>query len=479
MQIARQPVIYEINTAVFLAELTKQKGRKISLATVPDKVWDNLAALHINTVWLMGVWQRSPLAQTLAHNDPSLKKTLSNLQEEDILGSAYSIHEYVVDERFGGPKGLAKARSKLASRGIALLLDYVPNHVALDHRWTTTNPEYFILGSEAELQKDPGAFDKRPAGIVAKGKDPNYEPWSDVAQLHATSPALRDATIDILKSISDQCDGVRCDMAMLMMNEVFAQTWGKRVGHVPKEDFWPTIIPAVRKHSPDFTFIAEVYWGFDKKLLDQGFDYCYDKNLYDALAQGSTKSLRQLLDAGAIDQRHKLRFIENHDEPRAAGIFHRARHEAAAVILATTLGAKLYHHGQFEGMQVKLPVHLSRKPPEIEDHKLHTFYVALLSIVGKMGMITSWQRCRFTRWLIFPSTKVLAWNLVAETHTYVIIVNYSRKRAKGRLALADGVTGRFGQAVLSSKRRLAQEAAILQGETINLAPWEFAIIRLD
>ena len=166
-------------------------------------------------------------------------------------------------------------------------------------------------------------------------------------------------------------------------------------------------------------------------------------------------------------------------EPRAAATLHRARHEAAAVLLATSLGAKMYHHGQFDGLQVKLPVHLARKPNETKDKKLHEFYITLLSTVAKMGKISDWQLCDFIKWRAFLKSQVLAWHITAETNSYVVIVNYSRKQAKGRLTLPKGVTSGFGKTTLSSKRRRADEKAILHGKPISLAPWEFAIIRLD
>ena len=119
--------------------------------------------------------------------------------------------------------------------------------------------------------------------MLANGRDPYSAAWPDVVQLNAFSPDLRDAQVDTLRDIADQCDGVRCDMAMLMMNETFARTWGERVGAAPAGDYWPEVIAAVREGHPDFCFIAEAYWDLEWALQQQGFDYCYDKRLYDRL----------------------------------------------------------------------------------------------------------------------------------------------------------------------------------------------------
>ena len=134
---------------------------------------------------------------------------------------------------FGGPAGLAAARAALAARGIRLLLDYVPNHVAPDHPWVTSRPELFIQGDEHDLEADPAGWVAAGGRVLAHGRDPYFPPWPDVVQLDASSPALRAATAETLAGIAGQCDGIRCDMAMLMINDVFARTWGGRAGPAP------------------------------------------------------------------------------------------------------------------------------------------------------------------------------------------------------------------------------------------------------
>ena len=160
-----------------------------------------------------------------------------------MIGSPYCVRDYVVDERFGGPEALAAARAQLADRGLALILDYVPNHVAPDHPWTARRPECLLTGTEEELARHPEAFLRTAGGVVANGRDPYFPPWPDVVQLNAFSPALRDAVTETLIALGAQCDGLRCDMAMLMTNEVFARTWGERAGPAPRE-YWPTLIGA-------------------------------------------------------------------------------------------------------------------------------------------------------------------------------------------------------------------------------------------
>jgi hypothetical protein len=135
-------------------------------------------------------------------------------------------------------------------------------------------------------------------------------------QLNAFSAQLRTATVDTLTSIGDQADGVRCDMAMLLLTEVVARTWGDRAGAPPAEDFWTRVIPEVRQRHPDMLFVAEAYWDLEWTLQRQGFDHCYDKRLYDRLLHEDADSVRAHLRADITYQRGLVRFLENHDGRR-------------------------------------------------------------------------------------------------------------------------------------------------------------------
>jgi hypothetical protein len=282
----------------------------------------------------MGVWERSPAGLRVAMRDQALRaswhEALADLRPDDVVGSPYCVRDYVVDPALGGPEGLAAARAELAGRGLRLLLDYVPNHVAPDHPWLGEHPDCFVQGDAADLERSPDAFLAAGDHVLARGRDPFFPPWPDVVQLNAFSERLRTLTVDTLAAIGGQADGVRCDMAMLLMNEVFARTWGDRVGAVPAEDFWTWVLPRVRQRRPDMLFIAEAYWDLEWALQRQGFDHCYDKRLYDRLLQGDAGPVREHLLADIGYQRGLVRFLENHDEPRAAAAMPRDRELAAA-----------------------------------------------------------------------------------------------------------------------------------------------------
>jgi len=165
-------------------------------------------------------------------------------------------------------------------------------------------------------------------------------------------------------------------MAMLVLPEVFERTWGRRAPL-----FWPRATQRVRAQVPGFTFMAEVYWDLEWTMLQQGFDYAYDKRLYDRLREGHARPVREHLLAGLDFQDHVARFLENHDEPRAAATFPQAMHEAAAIVTYLSPGLRFFHQGQFEGRRKRISPHLVRAPQEPVDVPLQEFYGGLLAVI--------------------------------------------------------------------------------------------------
>jgi glycosidase len=430
-----KPIIYEINTWIWLNELSKKYRRKINLANLPDKELDELASLGFNAIWLMGVWQRSPAGLAIAHEHTDimndLRLALPDLKDSDIPGSPYCIRDYIVDAHIGGKEGLATARKELASRGIRLVLDFVPNHVAPDHPWTLSNPGFFIRGTEEEMAKYPHDYYRSNENIFARARDPFYPPWPDILQLNAFDGNLRKAMMETLKKIAAQCDAIRCDMAMLLMNDIFSKTWSEKAGQKPVQDFWTYIIPQVKKQFPGFAFMAESYWDTEPALLMQGFDFCYDKQYYDYVQESAAKSKQRLMDCMEINDK-LLRFLENHDEKRAAGLFTIERHKALGLASLTQPGARLLHDGQLEGRTVKVPVFLSRRQNETENKDLKEFYRKLLKILQSEAIRNGkWSLCKVSGWFDNQSClNLLVWEWLGEHENLLFVVNLSDQPAQ-------------------------------------------------
>ncbi|MGH7798357.1 MAG: alpha-amylase family glycosyl hydrolase [Candidatus Binatia bacterium] len=377
----RYPSLYQINSRVWLTELSRALGKRATLDDIPDAELERFAAMGFDWVWFLSVWQTGPAAQKVSRSNAGwrheFQETLPDLREEDIAGSGFAITGYTVHQNLGGDAALARLRERLRGRGLRLMLDFVPNHMGPDHPWVEEHPEYFIHGSETDLARSPRNHcrvqTKNGSLLLAYGRDPYFEGWPDTLQLNYGNPQLQQAMIGELERIAGQCDGVRCDMAMLLLPDVFESTWGIRA-----ELFWPKATESVRRKHPNFQFMAEVYWDREWTLLQQGFDYAYDKRLYDRLREGHARPVREHFHAG-LDYQNKLaRFLENHDEPRAAEAFAPEVHEAAAVITFLSPGLRFFHQGQLEGRKKRISPHLVRGPEEPVISPIKNFYDRLL-----------------------------------------------------------------------------------------------------
>jgi hypothetical protein len=127
--------------------------------------------------------------------------------------------------------------------------------------------------------------------------------------------------------------------------------------------------------------MAEVYWDLEWTLQQQGFDYTYDKRLYDRLREGHARPVREHLCAAPEYQNKLARFLENHDEPRAAATFSEEMHKAAAIATFLPPGLRFFHQGQLEGRLKRISPHLVRAPAEVVNQDLKIFYARLLKIL--------------------------------------------------------------------------------------------------
>jgi len=477
----KYPTIYEINSWVWLSELSEKCGRSVDLSSVPPTDWDAIAAYGFDAVWLMGVWERSPAGIAIANRNENLlndfRQALPDFRPQDNVGSPYCVRRYVVDKHFGGPNGLAVARQELAKRGMKLLLDFVPNHVAPDHAWVTEHPEYFIRGSTSDVMNDPASYIEVQGNVCACGKDPYFPAWPDVLQLNAFQPDLRQAVVETISSIAGQCDGIRCDMAMLLLNSIFGRTWGQRAGQPPRTEYWADLIPAIKRAYPEFIFIAEAYWDLEWELQQKGFGFCYDKRLYDRLEHDNAKSVRLHLCAEPAYQKRLLRFIENHDEPRAAATFSPAKEQAAAVTISSVPGARLFHEGQFEGRKVRLPVFLGRRPTEPVDKTLQAFYMKLLaSINAPIFRDGEWELCQCDGWPDNSSFEnLVAWSWVMGSDRRLIVVNLSDNVVQAHVQLpwneVKGQTWRVTDTLSNAGYDRDGDEMQSSGLYVELGPW--------
>jgi glycosidase len=486
MATPRYPSLYQINTRVWLTELFGRLGRAASLDDIPDADLDHLAKKGFDWVWFLSVWRTGSAGQRVSRSHPEWRRefeeTLPDLREEDIAGSGFAITGYTVDPALGGDAALARLRTRLQNRGLRLMLDFVPNHTALDHPWVEDHPEYYIPGTELDLARAPQNYVwvKRSGGerLLAYGRDPYFAGWPDTLQLNYGNPATQDAMIAELLRIAGQCDGVRCDMAMLVVPEVFERTW-----EIPTQPFWPKATQRVRERASDFCFMAEVYWDLEWTLQQQGFDYTYDKRLYDRLRDRHARPIREHFWAG-LDYQDKLaRFLENHDEPRAAVTFPPGVHEAAAVITYLSPGLRFFHQGQFEGRKQRVSPHLCRAPEEPIDQALKPFYDQLLAVLHApvvrdgqwqlLDCVAAWEgNWTCDRFIAF------AWQ-GPDGERLLVVVNYADNQSQCyvRLPFADlgGRTWRLQDRLGNATYDRDGDSLQSQGLYLDLGRWNYNI----
>jgi hypothetical protein len=447
--------LLQINAHLWCRKFPDTSGA-IGLDRIPDQELERIAERGYDRVWLMGVWTTGDLGREIARAHPGLRteydRALPDWSDGDVIGSPFAVKEYRVSPSLGGPEAIKRLRGRLSDRGLGLVLDFVPNHTARDHAWVSARPELYVVATEeqalAAAQNYFTADTVRGPRRIAHGRDPYFDGWTDTAQLDFRSPQTQDALIEALEGVAAQCDGVRCDMAMLCLEDVFASTWSGHPSDGPRAagTFWSRAIERVRSVFPSFLFIAEAYWGTAERLWELGFDAVYDKGFYDALRSGDAGAVdRAVGDRGDLLERG-LRFLENHDEERAARAFPWPRCVAAAVAALTLPGGRLFQMGQEEGEEVRLPVQLGRSPAHEPDGRIAALYEALLPVVTSPALRTGrWRRLRPAP--AGPGGRnhetLFAWVWTAGREAVFCAANLSDRPVSGRVRIAmQGLGGR-------------------------------------
>ena len=480
------PHILEINARSWLRRYERTQGRKLTLADVPADFWEKLQKTGFDAVWLMGVWKLSPAAEKIARNHEDILNQIRTIKpdfkQEDVTASPYAVYDYIVDEALGGNEALATFRKNLNERGIQLFLDFVGNHTAIDSPAVTEHPELFITTGTKAPHIHADWFFQNPNGqYIAHGRDPYFAPWTDTAQLNYFNPQTREFMTEKLLQVASMCDGVRCDMAMLSLNKVQRDTWWEFIGgDLPKEEFWTKALNAVRADYPEFVFIAEVYWGLEWDIQELGFDYTYDKVLYDRLRFANADSIRGHLRAEHLFQMRSLRFIANHDEEEPLKAFGREKSLAAATIIATLPGARLFHLFQLLGRPERMPLQYIHDDFST-DEAVERYYWKILEIVSDPAFHGG-------QWTLQESIpvyageesyhQILSWTWRQRHTGKMVFINYSNAPAQCRVPFK-GVVGKTVREEMEQKELTLTPELKAQGWEMVLKPYECKIFTYE
>src|SRR4029079_15437005 len=135
-----------------------------------------------DAIWPMGVWQISPGAYKI-----------SKIVSEDYEGSPYALSRYKFSRPLGGKRQFVSLTKRAHKAGLAVIVDFVSNHMALDSPWIDEQADLFITSFPRARKQQTSEFFLHPSGeVLAFGRDPFFPPWNDTAQLDYTNPATRE-----------------------------------------------------------------------------------------------------------------------------------------------------------------------------------------------------------------------------------------------------------------------------------------------
>ncbi|GBF49726.1 putative alpha amylase [Leptospira ryugenii] len=373
----------------------------------------------------MGIWEQSPASHNIAAKHPDLqeefKKSKEHLSEKDILASPYAIYEYKPNPLLTSEQELGELREIMKRRGKSLILDFVPNHMSVDTSYLTNKPHLFL---QTEIANQNSFIFQGTR--YAHGRDPYFDAWTDTIQWDFSNEETLSFHIDILLYIAQFADGVRCDMAMLPLEDVFASTHGKRA--LP---YWGPLIKTIKSKYPNFKFYAEAYWNREYELQSLGFDATYDKTLYDRFVNGDAFAIKAHLTADQNYQNKSIRFLENHDEDRAMKVF-QDQSLFYFSLLCFLPGIILYYQDQVNGFEKKLPVQLGNRDLEETKKPIRSFYDRIFSNMQNRKH----PHREIPEYYLYTDGEILPYLLTCEPNRKeLIILNLMQYPMSGRIFL--------------------------------------------
>ena len=406
---------------VWLHQLSKQFHRPIHrLDQIPDECLDDLARWGITSLWLIGLWERSPASRTI-------KQLTGNPEAE---ASAYSLFEYEIADDLGGHAAYENLRHRASIRGIRLASDMVPNHFGITSSWVYEHPDWFIQTDvppfpgytftgvnlsereQYEIQIEDGYWEQRDAAVVFRwhdrhdgrtryiyhGNDGTSMPWNDTAQLDFMNGELREAVIQTILHVARMFPVIRFDAAMTLAKKHYQRLWfpkhgdegaiPSRAAHgmtraefdavFPKE-FWREVVDRIAKEVPDTLLLAEAFWlmeGYFVRTL--GMHRVYNSAFMNMLKMEENGKYRDtianvLAFSPEILQRF-VNFMNNPDEETAEMQFGKGdKYFGVATMLVTMPGLPMLGHGQIEGFTEKYGMEYRRayKDESIDKDLLH------------------------------------------------------------------------------------------------------------
>jgi glycosidase len=401
-------VLIAKSTYVWLAQLSRQYGRKISrLDEIPNEELATLAHRGLNSLWLIGVWERSRASKTI--------KQLGG--NTDAVASAYSLFDYKIADDLGGEAAYINLRNRAFANGIRLASDMVPNHMGIDSPWVVEHPEWFIARDQSpypvyrfegpdlsndgrvEIKIEDHYFEQTDAAVVFRRRDRNtgetrfiYHgndgtsfPWNDTAQLDYLNPAVREQVIQTILHVARLFPVIRFDAAMTLAKRHFHRLWFPGPGssgaipsraeysmtqaefnqHMPHE-FWREVVDRVAAEVPGTLLLAEAFWlmeGYFVRTL--GMHRVYNSAFMNMMRDEENAKYRSVikntLEFDPDIMKRYVNFMSNPDERTAIDQFGTGdKCFGVAALMSTLPGLPMFGHGQVEGFTEKYGMEYQR-----------------------------------------------------------------------------------------------------------------------
>jgi len=394
-------VLLAKNAYVWLDQLSKRHGRPVTrLDEVPDEELDRIARWNFTSLWLIGVWSRSPASE-------KIKRMTGN---PEAAPSAYSVHEYEIAPDLGGERSFGDLAHRAWLRGIRLAADMVPNHTGLTSRWMREHPEYFVQSAfppfpsyrfTGENLSDDPAYQVRiedgywnrtdaavvfqridngggPARYIYHGNDGTNMPWNDTAQLDFLKSEVREAVIGQILHVAGKFSVIRFDAAMTLAKKHFHRLWYPRPGtggDIPSRadhalsqeefdamfpvEFWREVVDRINAEKPQTLLLAEAFWlleGYFVRTL--GMHRVYNSAFMHMLMKEDNamyrEAIRNTLHFEPEILKRYVNFMSNPDEKTAVEQFGKGdKYFGVATLMVTLPGLPMFAHGQFEGLGEK------------------------------------------------------------------------------------------------------------------------------
>jgi glycosidase len=410
-------VLIAKSTYVWLAQLSRQYGRPIRrLDEIPDEELQTLADRGLNSLWLIGVWERSRASKTI-------KQLCGNT---DAVASAYSLYDYRIADDIGGEPAYINLRDRAYHKGIRLASDMVPNHMGIDSPWVVEHPEWFIarehppypayrfdgpdLSSDGrvEIKIEDHYFEQTDAAVVFRrrdrssgetryiyhGNDGTSFPWNDTAQLDYLNPAVREQVIQTILHVARLFPVIRFDAAMTLAKRHFHRLWfpgpgssgaipsraeysmsDEEFNRIMPQEFWRDVVDRVAAEVPGTLLLAEAFWlmeGYFVRTL--GMHRVYNSAFMNMMRDEENAKYRSVikntLEFDPDIMKRYVNFMSNPDERTAIDQFGTGdKCFGVAVVMSTLPGLPMFGHGQVEGYTEKYGMEYQR--PRYEEWPNH------------------------------------------------------------------------------------------------------------